>query len=445
MAAMSARRMGHLKWLGLPVLILLLGVSPALAQQGLVLSGVGPVNRSMGGASTAAPIDASGAIHWNPASIVGLERSELEFGVELLFPRSTLSSTVAADSFGLGVPPVDLAGSTETDAGAFAIPTVGFVYKPEESSWTFGLGVFGIGGFGVNYPQDSSNPVLAHAPPPLLGSGLGAVFSKLQVTQIAPTAAYQLTDHLSIGFAPTVTMADLSLDPAVFASPNADGSFPSATHGRMFWGIGCQAGVYYTTDSCWNFGASIKSPQWFETFRWRSVNSAGVARTVKVGFDYPLILSFGTAYTGFERWILAADFRLLDFENTDGFRSSGFDSTGAVKGLGWDSIFALALGAQYQWTDRLSLRIGYDFNENPIDDSKTFFNAASPVIAEHTLSLGATYKLTDTWKFSVAWVHAFENSISGPMVFPGVGPVPGTSAKSEMLADALVVGMSVQF
>ncbi|MBI3468715.1 MAG: outer membrane protein transport protein [Planctomycetes bacterium] len=425
------------------MLALLLGVSPALAQQGLVLSGVGPVNRSMGGASTAAPINASGAIHWNPASIVGLERSEFDFGVELLFPQPTLSSSIAAGALGGGIPPIALSGSTESDGGAFTIPTMGLVYKPEESCWTFGIGIFGTGGFGVNYPQDSSNPVLGPAPPN--GIGLGPVFSNLQVLQIAPTAAYQITDHLSVGFAPTVSLAQLSLDPAVFASPNANGSYPSATHGRMFWGIGCQGGVYYTSDSCWNFGASIKSTQFFETFRWHSVSSTGVNRTVKFDADYPMILSFGVGYTGFERWVLAADFRWLDYENTDGLRSSGFDSTGAVKGLGWDSIFALALGAQYQWSDRVSLRIGYSFNENPIDDSQAFINAASPVIAEHTLYLGASYKLTDAWKVSVAYVHAFENSISGPIVSPAAGPLAGTSAKSEMFADALVVGVSVQF
>ena len=43
-----------------------------LRAQGIALSGVGPVNRSMGGAATAAPIDAAGALMWNPASISGL-------------------------------------------------------------------------------------------------------------------------------------------------------------------------------------------------------------------------------------------------------------------------------------------------------------------------------------------------------------------------------------
>jgi hypothetical protein len=39
---------------------------------GIVIPGAGPVNRSMCGASVAAPIDAAGAMLWNPAAITGL-------------------------------------------------------------------------------------------------------------------------------------------------------------------------------------------------------------------------------------------------------------------------------------------------------------------------------------------------------------------------------------
>ena len=38
-------------------------------QSGHIMQGVGAVNMSMGGASTAQPLDISGALQWNPASI----------------------------------------------------------------------------------------------------------------------------------------------------------------------------------------------------------------------------------------------------------------------------------------------------------------------------------------------------------------------------------------
>lgn len=444
MAKRSRSRWG---WLVISALIVLVNSSAALAQQGLILAGVGPINRSMGGASTAAPIDSAGALYWNPASIVGLERSEMEFGVELLDAHTKLSSSIESGGLGRGFPPADRAGSTDGHAGWFAIPTFGFVYKPECSSLTYGLGIYGIAGFGTNYRQDSSNPFLT--PPPPAGIGVGANFSRYQVLQVAPSIALQLTDHLSVGFAPTFDLADLSVDPAYFASPDdANGdtfpTYPSATHSRTNWGIGCQLGLYYTTDSCWNFGATIKSPQWFTDFRWNSADELGFHRQLNFDLDLPMIVSCGMSYTGYERWLLAADFRYYDYRNTDGFRSTGYDANGAVVGLGWDSIFAVAFGAQYEWSENVTLRIGYVWNENPIADRNAFFNPVSPNIIQHTLTVGASYKLTDALMLSLAYLHAFENSIEGPQ-FTAAGPVAGTSIKSNAYVDTVMLGLTVKF
>src|SRR6516164_4620872 len=104
--------------------------APAAQAQGFVLAGAGPVNRSMGGASTAAPLDATGAIYWNPATLAGLPRSEIDFGLELLYTTAYLSSEVGPNSFGPGTPPVPLAGSTRGDGGVFPLPSFGFSYHP---------------------------------------------------------------------------------------------------------------------------------------------------------------------------------------------------------------------------------------------------------------------------------------------------------------------------
>jgi len=420
----------------------------AQAQQGLLLSGVGPINRSMGGASTAAPIDASGALHWNPASIMGLKQSELQFGVELLYPQMELGSSVEAGALGGGFPPVPLSGSTDSNSGAFAIPTVGFVYRPPDQSWALGLGVFGIGGFGTNYAGSMSNPILT-APAPN-GLGLGPLYSKLQLMQIAPTLAIQLTDNVSIGISPTITLADLSLDPNFLDSPDdANGdtfaSYPLGTHGRTSWGLGVQAGIYVTTESAWNFGASIKSPQWMQTFHWSAADELGRPRDVRAHFDLPFIASLGTSYTGFERLTLAADARYYGYSSTQGFDAAGFNGTGAVTGLGWDSIFSLAMGGQYQATDDLSLRLGYVWNQNPIPDANTFYNVISPNILMHTVSCGLSYRIVTNCDVSLAYLHAFENSISGPWALPVIGALAGTSVSSKVSADAIIAGLTVKF
>jgi long-chain fatty acid transport protein len=75
-------------------LFLVLQLNHALLAQGVIIGAGGPVNRSMGGASVAAPIDSIGAIYWNPASISGIDRSETAFGLGLIIPNHTVSSSI---------------------------------------------------------------------------------------------------------------------------------------------------------------------------------------------------------------------------------------------------------------------------------------------------------------------------------------------------------------
>jgi long-chain fatty acid transport protein len=422
--------------------------APAARAQGFVLAGAGPVNRSMGGASTAAPLDATGALFWNPATISGLPSSELDFALELLYPRSTVSSAIPGDALGPGLPPGLAAGTTRDEAGVFPIPTGGFIYRPEGSPWTFGLGVFPAGGFGTNYPGSVTNPVFSPFPPN--GLGVGPVASDFLLVQLAPAVSYQLTDALSVAISPEVGMARLSADPGIFLAPGAPvggvvAPSPAATHTRYTWGAGFQIGLYYVVNESWRLGASFKSPEWFEDFRYQARDELGRPSTLKLPFEFPMIVSVGTAYTCFDRFTIAADLRYLDFKDIPFIgRGAGFAQGRAVSGLGWDSVFALALGVQFQATNYLALRAGYTFNTNPISDADSAFNIASPLVYQHQLGLGASYTLTQACTLSVAYYHIFDNAVTGPLFTPA-GPIPGSSVTTGTVADSLSMGISVRF
>src|SRR3954469_22056212 len=108
----------------LPAIVLLMALSSvntARAQYGVYLNGAGAASRSMGGASTAAPLSAAGALYWNPASLSGLDRSELEIAPELLFVVRPATSTFQSSAFGAGIPPVTLSGSTDSNTGAYPL------------------------------------------------------------------------------------------------------------------------------------------------------------------------------------------------------------------------------------------------------------------------------------------------------------------------------------
>jgi long-chain fatty acid transport protein len=402
---------------------MLLSLPSTTNAQGIVLPGSGPVNRSMAGAAVAAPIDAAGAIHWNPASLSGLEQSEFLIGVEMLELQNHLTSSVAGTQI----------ASTRSDSGVSPLPAVAVAFRPSDSRWSYGLGLFAVGGFGVNYPGDPSNPILS---PPFPG----AVYSKLSVIQLVPTVAWQATDRLSIGFAPTVTMVEANLDPDLLATPGPFG-YPAATHSRTHWGLGFQAGLYYETDCQWRWGVSYKSPQWVEELTFFDSDPTGLSQTLRLNVDYPGIVSVGAAYYGIPRTVWAIDVRYVDYDNTELFgHATGFDNTGAVTGLGWRSVFSVASGLQYQLSEALSLRLGYVYSQNPIRDRDAFFNVASPAIYEHIAAIGATVRVTCRTSLSIAYLRAFENSIEGVVPL-----APELSVGTTQTINALVAGLQVRF
>ena len=385
--------------------ILCLGalVSSANAQ-GIALTGVGPVNRSMGGAGTAAPLDAIGALHWNPASISGLSSPEVSFGLELFLADVSLSTNVGGT-----------VSETSGEAGVAPVPAVGWVHQLEDTPITMGLGVYGIAGFRNNMPADPAHPLLAAGP----------VFADAEFMQIAPTLSYAVTDRLSIGVAPTITLARVLFDPL---GPSPITPAPTAGSGnRVHWGGGLQVGVYYIADDCWHVGASLKSPQWFEDFRF--FTPAGVT-TAKL--DYPMIFSLGVAYTGVENWVIAVDARYFDYDNTDGFSE-----------FGWSNVFAGAVGAEYTVNDCWRVRFGYNFNQNPLHAGDALANISDPLIQEQNVAGGVSRQVGDNVSISLAYIYLVRNSLTGPLPTPPFGA--GDTLTHEIDAHSLALGVTVQY
>lgn len=408
----------------------------AVAQSGHSLNGVGTVNQGMAGVATGLPIDPSGAIHWNPAAICCVDSGQLQFSMEMFEPTLSITSSITS--------PGPMSGTTDSDLGLSAIPSFAFVHEIEGTDWIFGLGAFGVAGFGVDFPADPTNPIFMPAP-----NGFGQVSSEFQMLQLTPTFSRRLDEHWSIGFAPTINQARLRVQPGSFASPddaNGDGTFsyPSALAGDDSWGFGGQIGAFYKGDEGWNFGASYKTTQNFQAFKFNSVDELGMPRELVFDMDFPAIASIGVGYTGLDRWKLGADLRYIDYANTNGFDESGFDATGAVKGFGWDSITILAVAAQYEASKNLTLRGGFSFNTDPIDELAAGFNLPAPAIIASHLGLGATYNFNDHMLLDLAYTHGFENSVSGPIQTP-MGPVPGSDVEANMSTDSIVIGVRMAF
>ncbi len=406
--------------------------------QGIIAPTAGPINSSMAGASVAAPVDFGGS-YWNPAIISGLPRNEFLLGSQLLIPSMHMTSSLPAGAIDGVFPPTNRYGVARSDSGVATNLATGVSFRlSDDSKTTFGIGVFGMVGGGVNYAGSNTTPILTPRQPPNY-FGVGPIYSSTSFLAIILTGSQQVTDRLAIGGGPMIVTGPSAFNPAFFAPGPKDAlglpTFPSATNARPFWGAGFQIGLLYNLSENWNLGFSYKSPIWQERYGFNASTPDLAARRIGIQAQVPEILSWGVAYKGFERALIDVDLRYFDYKNTTLYGTKPIDG-----GLGWSSVFAVAVGGQYQATDRLTLRSGYLYNTNPIKGTDTLFNIQAPGFMTQMLALGLSYKLTDDIVLSFAWTHQFRNSISGPVL-----QIPGERIKLDAQLDSIVMGLNVQF
>jgi len=408
----------------------------ASATDGHFLHGVGAINSAMGGVGIAGATDVLGALYHNPAGLMAFEGHHASISLELFKPDRTLSATMPQNMGGMS-------GSQASKSDFVPIPAFGWSTELKEDKLVIGFGGLGIGGFGVDYAQSNTHPLLA---PKTMG-GFGQVYSNFSLLKVSPALAFAPSEKLWIGLAANIDWASLAVDPMPAASP--DGAFyPGATAAATTFGFGFQAGLIYKVTDAMNLGLAYTSKQHFGEFEWNSRNDDptdpmwGTHRELTFQMDAPAIIGVGLSYQASDRLFVEADAKKYYYSSTDGFEAEGFTQTGAVAGFGWDDIKVLAVGSQFQATDKLALRAGYNYSDNPIPEENSFFNVSAPAIIQHHLTMGFGFEFHEGVEASVAYYHAFESEVSGPMWHPAMGAIPQSDVTSSMFEDSLVMQFS---
>jgi long-chain fatty acid transport protein len=433
-----------LKYLTISAGLLVGWAPPASATDGHFLHGVGAINSAIGGVAIAQSSSILGAFYMNPAGLANFAGTRVEIGFELFLPDRTVTSAMGP-----------LSGSTASSSEFTPIPAFGWSRALKGDRVVVGVAGVGAGGFGVDYHTDPGNPILMPRP-----FGFGGVYSSFQLMKIIPAIAVKATDKLRVGFAANVDWASLAVDPMPTASPSVDpgpDGVPFTQDDRAFYsratdadgafGVGFQAGLQYSVTPQLALGVAYVSPQVFQKFEFGAVYenpnlpNFGQPRTIEFAMDMPAVYAAGLSFAPASWVTLGGDAKYITYADTRGFKESGFDQTGAVKGFGWENIWSFAGGAAVRAAKQLTLRGGYNFSENPIPESLTMFNLPAPAIVQHHATFGLGYELPNGFGIDLGYYRAFSNKISGP--FQGMtGPMAGSRVTSELSEHSFLVGFT---
>ena len=444
-------------------LVFLAGMTgTAMATNGYQLIGVGQQEKSMGGAVTAAPLDAMTAIT-NPAGMARIGK-RADFSMEAFMPNRSVDFTSMSGQ------------STEGGSKLYGIPAIGWTAPAFNSSNIyFGGGMYGTSGLGVDYGQVlmmPANPAMGM--PDVTFDG----YSAIAFWKMAPTIAWNVNKQLSLGFALNLDYQSVAIRERIRNVPFwNDPSNPSAgvtqddvnlDLGRPTsqMGIGATVGALYDINDWITLGASYSSKQFFSdaTFRVGSGDvynfngATGKAGTYKMALNFPRQAAIGIAIKPIKpllvdfdvKWINWSDTHdKVDFSGPSGaFMTPSGPTDSTTLDFGWKDQWVYALGIQYKATDRLTVRTGYNYSKAPIDEKDVFNNLVLPAIVEQHFTIGADYMLGDHWGIAMTYMKAFKETLKGrndvPAGFQQMTPFTADSGATISLKEDSV-GMQLTY
>jgi long-chain fatty acid transport protein len=343
----------------------------------------------------AAQADDASAIYSNPAGLTQLEGTNLTGGGTLFLPTFGFHGTVGQEQ-GMRLPSLLPHGYIETDFGL--------------EQFRFGLGI--NNNFGLNEDWGTS----------------GAVQTLVQRAHLyninmAPTIAYKINDHLSIGCAVNVFYGQLELyRSAVLGPPPTPlGNF----HFRgQDWALGATPGIMWKIDEHNTLAAVYRSG-----FKMQYSGKArvGLGGNALVGpshswaaQNFPQSATLAYALRPIKRLKLEADVVWTDWDVVDNVvLSSNTPAFNQKIPDHWKSGFEYRFGVQYDLSQHWVVRGGYAFGQNAIPSS-----TLSPLVPDanyHLLGLGVGYVQTD-WTVDIAYQFIYRerrhvgDSIYGALV-----------------------------
>lgn len=384
-------------------------VSPlaAHATNGYMPIGFGMQNESMGGVGYALPQDSLAAAT-NPAGMA-MVGDRTDIGLTWFRPNRTNTNNALS-----GVPnPGTYSGNGRSN---FFIPDVGY-NKMMAADTAVGVSIYGAGGMNTQYNQGQF-----YGGP---GTG-GRAGVNLGQLYIAPTWAMKINPSNSIGVSLDLVYQTFSATGlALFQSPGFSQDPNSITNkgGDTSTGAGIKLGWTGEITPTVTLGAAYQPRISMSKFSKYKGLFADQGR-----FDIPAKFGGGVAVKANDQTTVAFDLERIMYGGVQSVGNSPYKFFGGAQfgssngpGFGWSNMTVFKLGAKYALDSKTTLRVGFNHNSQQIKGQDAWINVLAPGVVQNHLTLGATWALADKSEVTVAYVHAFQQTVTGvtPFGFPG--------------------------
>jgi long-chain fatty acid transport protein len=164
-------------------------------------------------------------------------------------------------------------------------------------------------------------------------------------------------------------------------------------------------------------------------------------------FDIPANFGVGAAFKVTPALTAAVDFVRIQYSNVKSINNPisalamGTLGNSGGAGFGWNDQIVYKIGLSYEHSKDLTLRAGWNHGDVPFNSTETAFNILAPAVVEDHVTLGATWTLANKAEVTVAYMHAFEGSMSSG----GVAAGSGTVNNLKMYQDSLGVSYGMKF
>lgn len=424
-------------WLALALALTGLAIAgPAVATNGMYLVSYGAETAGRGGANLAVA-DRAMALNFNPAGLTQLQGNHYSLNLAVLAPSLEFENAVN--------------GPTAAQDRYFPMPAFTWIRSGKETPWTFGLGLVGQGGMGATF--DDLNT--------FFGTRDGT-FSEVRFATLSPTVAYSVNEDFALGltlnlgyadaafrFFPKTSFFNTQQPEMSFFGLDEEGAGGEQLNARLglWWRPlpRLSLGAIYQTETESNFDGGEMTVN----FTAHPFLRQKVRYDAEIdGFTFAAQAGVGMAFRASDRWQLALDVKRYFWDHAISTITvtatepnvAGAPPTVVVPFVfDWKDQWVYALGADYRASDRLTLRAGFNFGENPVPSDT--LNPLFPATVEQHVTAGLSWLSSSGKVFELALEHAFNESQTNNNPNPLVNPF-GPGARVDHSQWTLSFGLS---